>query len=222
MPVGYCRYCNEDVGLAGVLHDGSMHLASAFDIDTLYAPRTRQGSRAGYQGNGGTRFAGRLRQCVTGFAGRTVADDPHRVDTFGRWAGGDQDMPTGQHFGLEKGDQFGQQLVGFKHAAIAGFAAGLVAAAGAQNNDAVIGQLADIALGGRVFPHFAIHGRRYQKRAGPTGQAKRSQQIVGQPMDQFCNQVGTGGRDQDGIGTTGQVDVGHAVRNARVPRAGID
>jgi hypothetical protein len=74
--------------------------------------------------------------------------------------------------GCEEGDDVFEQLRRLEHAAVAGLAAGLEAAAHAQHGGAVGRQLHQVALGGRVRPHLAVHGRRDQQRHRSIGRAR--------------------------------------------------
>ena len=145
-----------------------------------------------------------------------VGDAAHRVDGLVGWPGTDQHMLARQHLGRKKLHQLVQQLVGFEHAAIADFAAGLLALAHVEHMDAVGLELGHVALGGGVGPHFAVHGRSHDQRHGiqRAGQAHQAEQVVGPAVQQLGHEVGTGRGHQDGIGIAGEVDVGHAVAHA--------
>ena len=67
-------------------------------------------------------------------------------------------------------------------------------------------QAGHVALHGRLFPHFAVHGRRQQHRAGET-QQQRAEQIVGQAVGGFGQQIGRGRRDAQQLATLCQLDM---------------
>ena len=90
-----------------------------------------------------------------------------------------------------------------------------------QYNDTVFAQLPYVALGGRVFPHFAVHGRRNQQRTGAFGHTERREQVVSQAVREFCKEVSAGRRDQNGIGATRQLNVCHVVGHTVVPGVGM-
>jgi membrane protein YqaA with SNARE-associated domain len=100
--------------------------------------------------------------------------------------------------GWKKAIQRVAQLGRFQHAAVAHFAAGLVAAAGAQQGGAVGHHLGHIALRGRVRPHLAVHGRRHQQRAAldRAGQAQQAEQVVGPALRQLGDEIGAGRRHE--------------------------
>jgi hypothetical protein len=135
----------------------------------------------------------------------------------------DQQGLAGQQLGLKERDQVGQQFGGFEHAAVTDLAAGLVAAAGAEHEGAVTLDLRHVAFRGRVRPHLAVHGRRDQQRAAldRPRQAHQAQQVVGAPLRELGDEVGTGRCHHDRVCSARDVDVRHVVRLARVPLAGV-
>jgi hypothetical protein len=94
----------------------------------------------------------------------------------------------------------------------------------AQQLRAVGHHLRQVALGGRVGPHLAVHGRRQKQRAvrQRPGQAQQASSLVGPALRQPGDEIGTGRRHQHGVGLARQVDVRHAVGLARIPLAGVD
>ena len=100
------------------------------------------------------------------------------------------------------GYQVFQNFLGLEHAPVALFATGLVACAHVQYKAAVGTQLCDVALGGRVRPHFAVHGGRDQERyrGNRAGQAQEAEQIVGASVQQLGHEVGAGRGYQHRVG----------------------
>ena len=105
---------------------------------------------------------------------------------------------------------------GFEHAAVADFAAGLVAACGAQDLDSIGAKLRDIALRRRVAPHLPVHRRRDQQRT-IAREAQRRQQVVGMAVRELGDEIGRRRRDDDRIGVARELDVTHRVGGARSP-----
>ena len=117
------------------------------------------------------------------------------------------------------GNQVFQNFLWLEHAPVALLAAGLVARAHIQHKAAVGAQLRNIALGGRVRPHFPVHGRGNQKwhDGDRAGQAQKAEQVVGTPVQQLGHEVGAGRCHQHRVGLPGQIDVRHIVVGAAVP-----
>ena len=63
-------------------------------------------------------------------------------------------------------------------------------------------ELGHISLGGRVGPHFAVHGRRQNQGycLQGSGQTHEAEQFIGLAVDEFGHEIGTGWGNQDGIG----------------------
>ena len=164
------------------------------------------------------------RQGKTHLAAGAVGNAAHRVNRLKGGAGGNQHALARQQFGLKKRDYVVQQFLGLAHAAIARFAAGLVAHAHTQHGGAVGTQLRHIAHSGGVRPHFAVHGRGQQQRHrfDGAGQAHQAEQIVSAPVQQFGHEIGAARSNKNGVGLSAQVDVRHIVGLARVPLRGVD
>jgi hypothetical protein len=129
--------------------------------------------------------------------------------------GRDQHLLAGQHLGLEEGDQSSSS----SRAPACGRRRSRrrpARPAHAQHGGAVGAQLRHVALGGRVGPHLAVHGRGQQQRhaVDRPRQAHQAEQVVGPAMQQLGHEVGAGRRHQDGIGLAPQVDVRHVVARA--------
>src|SRR5690606_34122335 len=103
--------------------------------------------------------------CVSRFARAAIGYHPDGIDSFRSGAGGDKHALASERFGLEEGDQFGKKLVWFQHAPAADFATSLFTFGRAEQMYSVLVEQSDIALCGRVQPHFPVHGRSNQQRA---------------------------------------------------------
>jgi hypothetical protein len=76
-----------------------------------------------------------------------------------------------------------------------------------------------IGLHRRMRPHLLVHRRRdIQRRSA--GQTQRGQQVVGQPVRQPRQQIGTGRRNHDALGPARQFDMAHRRFGLRIPQAG--
>ena len=218
-PIGHRCCGNQDVAGVGLRLAGLQHVLRGAHIDTQHPARRRQRHRPGHQRDLRAGLPRRTGNGKAHLAAGEVADTAHRVHGLKSRPGGDQNPPTLQHFGLEMGYQVFQNFLGFEHAPVALFATGLVARAHIQHKAAVGAQLRNIALGGRVRPHFPVHGGRDQQGHGGnrTGQAQEAEQIVGAPVQQFGHEVGAGRGDQHRVGFPGQIDMRHIVVGAAVP-----
>ena len=108
-----------------------------------------------------------------------------------------------------------------QHAPVAHFAAGLFAMAHAQHLRAVGLHLCQIALGGRVAPHFTVHGRGNQQGHTPRPrQAGQAHQLIGAPLRQPRSKIRTAWRQQDEVGLASQTDVRHVVGATGIPLTG--
>ncbi len=110
-----------------------------------------------------------------------------------------------------------QQLLGLEHAAHADLAARLVAGRGAEDRDAIAAQQGDVALRRGVVPHLAVHRGGDEERA-VAREARRREQVVGEAVGELGEEVGARGRDHDRIRPARELDVRHAVGEARDPR----
>ncbi len=122
-------------------------------------------------------------------------------------------------FGCRPGDDGVEDLLRLQHPALAGLAARLVAAAGAEHDDAVGDEPRDVALVGRVRPHLPVHRGRDEQRA-VARERQRGQQIVGVTVGDLGEKVGRRRRDDDRVGAARQVDVAHPVVRAGLPQIG--
>ena len=197
-------------------------MLSRAHIHAGHAARRGQAHRPGHQRDLGAGLVGGPGHGKTHLAAGQVGDAAHRVNGFVGRPGGDQHALAGQRLGYKKSDQVCEQLFRLEHAAVTGFAAGLITAAHAQHHSAVSLQLRQVALGGRVRVHLAVHGRRQQQRHGVNGagQAHQCQQIISAAVQQPGHEVGAARRHQNRVGLARQIDVGHVVVFTRIPLAG--
>jgi hypothetical protein len=145
-------------------HHRVVHLLRALHIDAAHAVRRGQRGRAGHQHHVGAGFARRARDRIAHLARGQIGDAAYRVDRFEGRAGGDQDALARQDLGLERGDQFFQQVAGSSMRPRPVFAAGLFAGRRAEQMRRRRRAAGGVALGGRVLPHLDIHRRRHQQR----------------------------------------------------------
>ena len=136
--------------------------------------------------------------------------------------GGDQHVLAGEQLGRELRLDLLVNLLRFEHAAEPDFAAGLVAAGGAEDGDAVARELGDVALRGLVFPHLAVHRRRHQQcgiRARGTASTSRSS---ASPWASLARKSAEAGATTIASAPRDSVDVRHVVGDAAVPHVGED
>ncbi len=122
-------------------------------------------------------------------------------------------------FGLGPRNDRREYVFRFLHPAFTRFAAGLVAHAGTEHDDAVGNEPRDIALVRGVRPHLAVHRRRDEKRAVPCKRQRR-QEIVGMAVRDLGEEIGGGGCDDNRIGAARQVDMAHSIGCTGGPQIG--
>ena len=189
---------DEDILRPSALHDFTMHVECTGDIDACHAARGWLADRPTDQGHLGARLARSAGDGKAHLAGREIGDAAHRVDRLEGRTGGDQHLLPGEQLRLQEGDQVFENLFRLQHAPVAGFAAGLFAAAGSEQRHAVDRQRRHVALRRGVFPHLLVHGRGSEQRT-VAGEHHRRQQVVGEPVRDLGEEVGRGRRDQDQV-----------------------
>ena len=163
----------------------------------------------------------RTRQGESHFSAGTVGDASHRINGFVRRPGCDQHRLSGQDFGRKMRRHGLVERPRLQHAPVAHFAAGLLTMAHAQHLRAVGLHLCQIALGGRVAPHFTVHGRGNQQGHTPRPrQAGQAHQLIGAPQRQPRSKIRTARRQQDEVGLASQTDVRHVVGATGIPLTG--
>ena len=146
--------------------------------------RRWQVHRPGHQRDSRPGFMGGTGNGKTHFPAGQIGDAAHRINRLVSRSGGHQHLLAQQQFGLEKGNDFFQQLVRLQHAAVARFATGLITAADVKHSGPVRLQLHHVALGSGMGPHLTVHGRRQQQRhlIKRARQAHQAEQIIGLTM----------------------------------------
>ena len=91
-------------------------------------------------------------------------------------------------------------------AAAAGHAAGEIAAVGSNDLDVARGEDFEIGLGGRMLPHVDVHGGRDDDGRGG-GEIEGGEEIVGDAVREFREDVGGGRCDDEQVGGLRGVDV---------------
>ena len=88
---------------------------------------------------------------------------------------------------------------------------------GAEDMNAVLSDLRQIALCGWVVPHLHIHrgGNRQRARATLTRQNQITEQVIRHAMRDFRHHVCSTRRNQHGIGFAREVDVGDVAVHTR-------
>ena len=77
-------------------------------------------------------------------------------------------------------------------------AAGQKPSSGFDDHVAALAQNSQIRLRGRMIPHVGVHRRRQHHRSGE-GQIRGGQEIVGQAVGEFRQQIGSGRRDHQDL-----------------------
>ena len=112
-----------------------------------------------------------------------------------------------------------ENILRFKHSPIPGFPTRLVTLSHAKDPGPILSQLTHISLRRWVRPHLSVHGWR-QDEGGAlhrTRQAQEAQQIICPSMNQLGHEIRAGRRNQNGISSSGQIDVRHVVELAIIP-----
>ena len=213
-----CNRCNadEDVGFGNFPVDRFEHLLGAGDGNGFRRRGRSQTGRSGNQGDFRAGFDGGAGDGVTHFSRTHVGDGAHCVDCFVGWSGSDQHALVFQQLGMPERFEILDQNFRFHHPPHAGFAAGLRAAGRAEDGDVVALELGDVAMGGGVVPHFPVHRRGDQERAGAR-QANGGEQVVRGAVCELGDKIGAGRGDQHRVGTARDVDVRHAAGRLAVP-----
>ncbi len=205
----------------GLLHRLE-HLLRGAHVDARYAGGGGQRHRPADQRHRRARFLRGARHRVAHLSRARVGDDPHRVDRLLGRAGGHDDALTRElSWPKKKLLHVGEDVGRLGHAAHAHLAARLPARRRADDVHAVGAQGVRVALRSGVLPHLHVHGRRHHQRAAARD-AQRGKQVVGEPLRQLGHEVRGSGRDQDELAVARQLDMPHAVVDARIPQVGPD
>jgi hypothetical protein len=178
----------------------------------------------------------RLGDCDPHPSARPVADEPNRVDRFGRSAGGHHDVPAVQippgmrldrrpRGGVRGSD--GPTLDGAPHGVHQRGRLGETALAGGPRGErpdlrldhgvAEAAQRCDIGARGRVPVHLAVHRRRDDDRGGRC-EARGGDHVVRKTVRHRAQPACRGGRHQDRVGTVRSDDVGDTVVGQELER----
>ena len=135
----------------------------------------------------------------------------HRIERLARAAGGDEHNFAGQIVAAAQGVEHGVgDGIRLGHAACAHHAAGQIAGAGLDDAHAALAQDFKIGLRGRVIPHVHVHcGSDEDRRV--RGQIHGGEEIVGDAVSEFGQDVGGGRRDDQRVGPLRFADVLDAV-----------
>ena len=142
-------------------------------------------------------------------AGGMVGEIAHRIDRLARRAAGDEGTLAGEALiGREEPCDRGEDLGRLGHAAKPDLAAGQLAGAGADAQDAARGEGREVGLGCRVGPHLRVHRRGDQHRF-VRGEKRRRGEVVGHARRHPGDQVGGRRRNDDQVGFAREADVTH-------------
>jgi hypothetical protein len=153
-------------------------------------------------------------QGVAHLAAGAVAEEADGVESLAGAAGGDQDDLACQVVEAAKGaeDGVGDGL-GLGHAACAHHAAGQLACARLDDAHAALAEGFEVRLGCRVLPHVHIHGRGNQhRRLG--GQVQGGEEIVGDAVSKFGQDIGRRRGYHQGVGPLRLADMLDAILSA--------
>ena len=118
-------------------HYRVIHLLRTGNVYALHAPRRRQRGGAAHQRDRSARVARRARHRITHFSGARIGDPAHGVYRLESRPGRYQHALARQQSGLEKRLDVLEYFFRLEHAPHADFAAGLVAARGSEDGNAV-------------------------------------------------------------------------------------
>ena len=214
--IGHSGDRNENVARCGARHHGRMHVQRTLHCNPLDADRRVQGHRAGYQRHCRSRSPCRSSHRVAHAPGRQIGNAAHGIDGFKGGAGRQQYPSPSQCFRREEIHHAGKQFRWFQHPPRAHLATRLGAAGRPQHTHPIRHQLRHIALGSRVFPHLAIHGRCHQQRT-IARQHHGCQQIIGHAGTDARQKISGRRCHQQQVGLPRQINVRHGIRHARIP-----
>ncbi len=197
-----------EVDVARVGESGGKQVCGAFDIDAGHARRGWQCGRAADEGDSSATARGGGSQRVAHFAAAVVGEVAHRVNGFARRSGGDGEVDA---LPVPLGCEPVTQGFGFGQAARADVAAGLCAAV--AGDDGVLlagGKGGEVCLHGGVGEHVAVHRRR-EVDVCVCREVEGGEEVVGDAVREFAEDVRGGGGDEVGIRPACQFDVPHAL-----------
>ena len=210
---------NRDVRFARAFEHGAMHLLGGANRNPIHAVRNFQIRRPADQNHVRAATLRSLRQRVTHFARGAIGEKAHRVKVLASGPGGDQYrlareiVAQSEHFAnfLDDGLRGGQ-------AARAGHAASQVAFIGIDDVHAARAQRREIFLRRGVLPHVDVHGRRHDD-GSLGGEIQRGEEIVGDAVREFSENVGGGGRHKQQVDSLRHGDVFDGAFHVRGRRA---
>ena len=197
-----------EVDVAGVGEGGGKQVCGAFDIDAGHAWRGWQCGRAADEGDSSATARSGSSQCVAHFAAAVVGEVAHRVNGFARRSGGDGEVDA---LPVPLGREPVTQGFGFGQAARADVAAGLRAAVAGDDGVLFAGSKGgEVCLHGGVGEHVAVH-RRCEVDVCVCREVEGGEEVVGDAVREFAEDVRGGGGDEVGICPARQFDVPHAL-----------
>ena len=138
--------------------------------------------------------------------GRSIGDEPHRVDRLARRPGGDEHALALQRLRHERGLDGVDQRRFRSQTPLSFVSTREKSFFGIDQAHAELAQPRQIRLHHGIAEHVHVHRRRHDDRRARR-QRDRSQQIVGEPVRELGNDVGRGRSDYQYIGRVGQPDV---------------
>lgn len=178
--------------------DGGAHLVGGGDGDELAGGGRGKRGGGGDEEDAGSAARGLGGEGVAHLAGGAVADEADGVDGLAGSSGGDEDGLAGEVWRGGEGFGDGGYDGGFfGEAASADHAAGEVAGAGLDDADAALAESLEVGLRGWVLQHDDVHGGRDDDGRGG-GEVHRREEVVSDAVGEFGEDVGRGGRDDEG------------------------
>ena len=213
---------NHQSGFGHSLEHSLAHLVGGHDLDEFTVCGRMQGRRAADENDFCAAALRGFGQRVTHFAAGAVAEETNGVKGLARAAGGDENNFSCQVMtAAERIEHRVGNGLRLGHAACADHAAGQIACAWFNNADAALTQRFKVGLRGWVVPHIHVHRGSHQDRR-LCGQVHCGEEVVGDAVGEFGQDVGRGRSNDQRIGPLRLADVLNAILFACGFTAAID
>ena len=200
---------DEDIYIVRLRMHSLQHLLRAAHVHGCHALRICKRRGPGHQHHARARLKRGLSYSIAHFPRAAICDAAHWIEGLPGRTGGDEHMPAIK--GASRKQLCGPRryLGRLEHTPRSGFATGLRSLRRPEHPYSVLLDPREVVLGGRVFPHLLVHRRR-QRNHGLCGETQRAEEIIGAPVRHLGDEIGTGRRDDYGIGPARELDVAHA------------
>ncbi len=209
--IGHRGRLDHQCGFMQPRKNGVLHLFGSRHFDQLAMCRRMQRRGPADQNHLGASASRRIGQSIAHFSAGTVADKPDRIQRLARSPGSDEHNLTGQVMTMPHGAEHrvGDRF-GLCHASGPHHAAGQRTRSRLDDLHATAAKRFKVGLRRGMLPHVHIHGWSHQDR-GARCQIHRAQEIVGDAVGEFGQNVCSGRSHHQSIRRQRFVDVLDAV-----------